>query len=531
MDKPKTARRGISVTGPMQGRFALSIRQRVSLSIVGLLSVSYGVILFGTDIVILRDRLQRHERLVMATAEAIQAEVNLASDRKTAAKTAAKTVLGDIEIKTVLDEFSATRILVWLSRSGKPPLFPTSTSSKGFFVDPGLLKAAGVNASGMQKPHSFTFGDNTYFTCSLPLRDGQGVLRFLEDVGVNPAKRRENVILLVGLWIVLMSISILALEILLRLSLRPVGRLETALDAVILNPSGSVEGEHVSINEQPLELQRIAVAFNRLSERLQNAWTRQTLFIRALSHELLTPIALINGSSGRLLRDSGQLDDSQLEWLQSIKEESSRADQLVRDMLDLARGDSGSLNLSSEPFDPVEVVDHVIQDVQSLPWGDRIGLIQSPEYQSQQQLSTQNPLVMGDSGRFRQCLLNVLENAVKYSPQDSPISMRMDFKDGFFALQVLDQGPGIPMAERDKVFEPFYRSGSLPSGASGSGVGLAVVRLLMQQMKGSVFIVEVPEPGTCVECRLKIITTPIKGASQIASAPNPFAQIASDPSP
>jgi signal transduction histidine kinase len=138
---------------------------------------------------------------------------------------------------------------------------------------------------------------------------------------------------------------------------------------------------------------------------------------------------------------------------------------------------------------------------------------------------------MGDSGRFRQCLLNVLENAVKYSPQDSPISMRMDFKDGFFSLQVLDQGPGIPMAERDKVFEPFYRSGSLQSGASGSGVGLAVVRLLMQQMKGSVFIVEVPEPGTCVEFRLKIISPTIKAASQIASARNPFAQIASDPSP
>ena len=71
MDKPKAAKRGISVRGPMQGRFALSIRQRVSLSIVGLLSVSYGVILFSTDFIILRDRLQRHERLVMATAEAI----------------------------------------------------------------------------------------------------------------------------------------------------------------------------------------------------------------------------------------------------------------------------------------------------------------------------------------------------------------------------------------------------------------------------------------------------------------------------
>jgi hypothetical protein len=103
MDKPKAAKRGISVRGPMQGRFALSIRQRVSLSIVGLLSVSYGVILFSTDFIILRDRLQRHERLVMATAEAIQAEVNLASDRKTSAKTAAKTVLGDIEIKNVND--------------------------------------------------------------------------------------------------------------------------------------------------------------------------------------------------------------------------------------------------------------------------------------------------------------------------------------------------------------------------------------------------------------------------------------------
>jgi signal transduction histidine kinase len=506
MDKPKTPKIGNYVSGPMQGSFALSIRQRVSLSIVGLLSVSYGVILFSTDFVILRDRLQRHERLVMATAEAIQEETNIALG----GKTAAKAVLEDSKIKKILDEFSATRVLVWLSRSGKSPLFPTSTSSKDFFVDPGLLKAAGVNAPGMQKPHSFTFGNNTYFTCSLPLRDGQGVLRFLEDVGINPAKRRENVILLVGIWIVLMSISILALESLLRLYFRPIALLETALDAVALDPSGVVEGEHVSINEQPLELQRIAAAFNRLSERLQYAWTRQTLFIRALSHELLTPIALINGSSGRLLRDSGQLDDSQLKWLQSIKEESSRADKLVRDMLDLSRGDSGTLNLSSEPFDPVETVENVIQDVQSLPWGHRTGLIQSSEYQSQQQLSTQNPLVVGDSVRFRQCILNVIENAAKFSPADSPIFLRMAFRDGFFSLQVLDHGPGIPIDERNRVFEPFYRFVSLQSDVSGSGVGLAVVRLLMQHMGGSVCIVEPPQSGTCIELRLKLIAVATK---------------------
>lgn len=521
MDPANAAKKGNLLTSPMQGRFALSIRQRVSLSIVGLLSVSYGVILFSTDVVIFRDRLQRHERLVMATAEAIQQEVDLAQG----GNVGAKVVLRDSEIKKVLDEFSATRVLVWMSRPGHPPLFPTSTSSKGFFVDPRLLQTAGVNAYGMQKPRSFIFGDNTYFTCSLPLRAGQGVLRFLEDVGVNPAKRRENVIFLVGLWVALMFVSVLVLEMLLRLSLRPLGRLEKALDAVSLNPSGAVEGEQVPLNQQPLELQHIAAAFNRLSERLQFAWARQTLFIKALSHELLTPIALITGSTGRLLRQADELNGSQLEWLNSIKEESSRADKLVRDMLDLARGDSGSLSLSSEPFDPVDVVQKVIQDIQALPWGGRVRLNQfalnQPSENHLTKLLSQQWLVTGDSGRFRQCLLNVLENAVKYSPLDTCISIAIGFHEGYFSVRVQDQGPGIPMVEREKVFEPFYRSSSLKNGASGSGVGLAVVRLLMQQMNGSVRIIEVPEPGTCVEFQLKITDAFSSLSSPVASGKDP----------
>ena len=479
----------------MPGPFALSIRQRVSLSIVGLLSISYAGLLFSTDFVIRRDRLQRHERLALAMAEVIQQTL----DRPFVGSRAEKSAAGDSAIQNIVNQFSTPAFLVWLSRSGKPPLFPASVSGKDFSANQPLMKAASTNLAPTKDPVYLRLGNEAYVVSSLPIDGSLGAINFIEDVGIDPSRSRGNLMFLIGVWFALVFVSVLVLDLLLRLSLRPVGRLERALDRLSLNPSGSVEGQQVPLSEQPFELQGIAAAFNRLSERLQHAWARETLFIRALSHELLTPIALISGTAQRLLHHPGQFDASQLEGLHAIHAESSRADRLARDMLDLARGDSGSLALTSEPFDPLEVVQDVIRDIQVLPWGPRVVMKQVPDL---------HRYVDGDSDRFRQCLLNILENAVKYSPDGSPITIRMGENQTSVSLQVHDLGPGVPREERDKIFQPFYRSSALAPGTSGSGVGLAVVRLLMEQMNGSVHILDVPDSPGCVELLLPIAAVP-----------------------
>ena len=111
----------------------------------------------------------------------------------------------------------------------------------------------------------------------MPLPGNQGVLRFLEDVGVNPASRRENIYWLLGAWLLLSGGSFLFIRFLLTYSLSPLSRLEGAMDEIALRPSGVVADHQLSVDDQPEELQSIVFTFNQLSDRLQAAWTQQQL--------------------------------------------------------------------------------------------------------------------------------------------------------------------------------------------------------------------------------------------------------------
>ena len=210
-----------------------SIRSRVGWSLFGFITLGYALILVGTEIVIRRDRFQRHERLVMATANSISKTLDQRKNDQP---------INDDLYLDVLNDFSAKRVFVWLSRPNEDPIYPQTFATRQFLDNDALLVAAGVNASGMQKPRSFDFGDATFYTCSMPLPGKQGVLRFLEDVGVTPASRRENVYWLIGAWLLLSVGSFLFIRFLLTYLLSPLSKLENAMDEIALSPFGGCSG-------------------------------------------------------------------------------------------------------------------------------------------------------------------------------------------------------------------------------------------------------------------------------------------------
>lgn len=476
----------------LMARAMLSIRQRLGLSLVALISVSYGLLMATNELVIRRDRLQRHERLVMATAMAIEQHLKASGDNLLSVRTPE----GERRVREELNDFSATRVLVWLSRPAAEPIFPASPAVQGFLQNRSLLDAAGVNAAGMQKPRSFSFQGQTYFTCSMPLPGGHGVLRFLEDVGVSPASRRENWLLLAGVWLLLVLFSTLLIRPLTSIALFPLRRLELVMDQLSLQPSGLVGGERISVENNPFELRGIAGSYNLLADRLQKAWTQQQLFMRAVSHELLTPITLIGSSARRLARHYPDMPAVDQQLLTSVQDESGRVDRLVRNLMDLARNDTNNLSLQAKLFDPLEIVRETVRDVASLPWGGRVHLQPLAESEA---VAVQ---VKGDPDRLRQCLLNVLENAAKYSPSDQPIAMSYALTPGSVRIRVQDRGPGISPSEHESIFQPFYRSDQARGHQSGSGVGLAIVRLLIERMEGTVKVVEGDQPGTTMQFEL-----------------------------
>ena len=159
----------------------------------------------------------------------------------------------------------------------------------------------------------------------------------------------------------------------------------------------------------------------------------------------------------------------------------------IRDRLDLSRGDSGRLSLHSEPVELIELLNEVMSLGASMELSHPLSL----------QLPSQVTEVMAlaDRDRLKQVLLNLIENARKYSPAGSGIELSLKLSASACHLRVRDHGIGVPEAERELIFERFKRGSNAPPGG-GSGLGLSVVKLLMQGMGGSIAIEPVTGSGT-----------------------------------
>ncbi|MEX0588112.1 MAG: HAMP domain-containing sensor histidine kinase, partial [Cyanobium sp.] len=242
--------------------------------------------------------------------------------------------------------------------------------------------------------------------------------------------------------------------------------------------------DQIPVAEQPEELRPIAGAFNDLQSRLAVSWERQRSFVDGVAHELRTPITLISGHAQRLLRQpgAGAAEPS----LRLIQQEAQRMGSLVSDLLDLARQDSGRLVLRRRP---IVADDALLQAYERLAPSSNWRLhIESPPEGL--------PVGMGDPERLQQCLAALIENALHYSPAPLPVTLAADVVAGALVLHVRDQGPGVDSAERELIFERFARgSAAINANSRGSGIGLAVVRLLMEAMGGSVLVGEAPAEG------------------------------------
>ncbi|CAK6696125.1 Adaptive-response sensory-kinase SasA [Cyanobium usitatum str. Tous] len=250
----------------------------------------------------------------------------------------------------------------------------------------------------------------------------------------------------------------------------------------------------IPVAEQPEELQPIAEAFNDLQERLRASWERQRSFVDGVAHELRTPITLISGHAQRLLRQPGL--EATAPSLRLIQQEALRMGSLVSDLLDLARQDSGRLQLRRLPILADEALVQAYERLApSSGW--RLHL-DTP--------AAELPVAIGDPDRLQQCLAALIENALRYSLAPLPVTLAADCLPEGLVLHVRDQGPGVASHERETIFERFSRgSAAINANSRGSGIGLSVVRLLMEAMGGSVQVAEAPGGGADFQLHLPMI--------------------------
>jgi two-component system sensor histidine kinase KdpD len=200
------------------------------------------------------------------------------------------------------------------------------------------------------------------------------------------------------------------------------------------------------------------------AEALRHADQLKTALLRAVSHDLRTPLMAISTSASALARRDLALDDAdRAELLATILGASDRLDHLVGNLLDLSRLQAGAAQPEKELLDLEELVAGAVEELGDE--GRRVVVSFTDEV----------PLVQADGHQLRSILVNLLENALKYSPAGEDVRVHVSATSGEAVVRVIDHGPGVPPEERERIFEPFQR-GVRAAGAPGAGLGLAIAR-------------------------------------------------------
>lgn len=223
----------------------------------------------------------------------------------------------------------------------------------------------------------------------------------------------------------------------------------------------------------------------------------RTDFVANASHELRTPITALKGFSETLL--DGALEDREVlvEFLEIMLKESSRLDLMVQDILQLSKLEQKQVRMNVEPIEAKSVVKEVFQ------------ILQQKAELKEMELSIidhEKVSLEVDHDQLKQIILNLVGNAVSYTPEKGKVEVEMTYLDQEAVIKIRDNGIGIPQQEQSRIFERFYRVDKARSrNAGGTGLGLSIVKYLVENLNGHIELVSEVEKGTTFEVYLPII--------------------------
>lgn len=232
------------------------------------------------------------------------------------------------------------------------------------------------------------------------------------------------------------------------------------------------------------EVSRLIQAFNQTLERLEKLFATQRRFLADVSHELRTPLTVIKGEVG-LMRLTNELDE---ESLRSIEKEVDRLSRLVGDLLLLAQAESGQLPLELKSVELDTILLEVIQQMQVLASG-KVNLRLE---------EIDQVMVNGDRDRLKQVILNLVSNAVNYTPAGGEVRLWLSKIDQRAYLKVEDTGPGIPPEDLPYIFDRFYRGDPSRKRTenSGFGLGLSIAKWIVDRHGGQIEVESQVGKGT-----------------------------------
>ena len=255
--------------------------------------------------------------------------------------------------------------------------------------------------------------------------------------------------------------------------------------------------ERVAVPNPRDELGRLAAVLNDLLERLDRSFDEQRRLMADASHELRTPVAIISGEAelalSRDTRSPAELRDA----LQRVRAESDRLKRIVDDLFLLARAESGDPIMVPREVYLGEVAADSVRAVRSLAEQKRVAL---------SFMGSEDLPFRGDEALLRRLFVNLLDNAIKYTPSGGDVTLSAERQNGDYLVTVADTGPGIPPDAQPHIFDRFYRSerDRRTSATSGAGLGLAIAAWVAQTHGGSVSLESSTSRGTKFAVRLPV---------------------------
>ena len=399
-----------------------------------------------------------------------------------------------------LDVTEGTYIQV-LGRDGRIKL---SSLSIGFLGRP--LDSAAIQTN--QPVYSaLSVADVHMRVLSIPLRAGTksvGVLQIGSNLSMLDATRHDLLTILFAAAFLSVLLAGAGSYVVLGRALAPLETITETVDQI--NRADDLSRRIPYRGQAEDEIGSLVEAINQTFERLESLFTSQERFLADVSHELRTPLTVIKGNVD-LMRRMKTVDD---ESLNSIDQEAGRLTRLVGGLLLLVQAESKKLALNLQPLELDALLSEVVQEMSVLARG-KVDFTMNEIDQAQ---------VNGDRDRLKQVLLNLVGNAIQYTPQGGAVMLSLAKAGDQARIIIRDTGPGIPAADLPHIFERFYRAekSRTRSGVSGFGLGLSISKWIIERHAGHIQVESKEGKGTTFAIWLPllraneagIVTTPLR---------------------
>lgn len=373
-------------------------------------------------------------------------------------------------VQKAIDNLTTSQAFLWVNSADGTNRVKSANLDSTDATAIALLSLRQISAS----PQVYAINNRYFVMCARTLRiDGNlwGQLFVAQDISDEQTMFLAVVQSLGVISLLVLTAITGAIALYIQRSLQPLMQINQLAAMISAADLGQAQ---LQCDRAPTEVRELARTCNMMLERLAAAWEQQEQFVSNVSHELRTPLTIVSGYLQSVLRRETNLTTTQRDALETATSEADRTVRLLQDLLDLARADSGHLHFLVETIPLCALVAEVA------------GMAQQYSNRDIKIEAAGEIIVLADRHRLKQVLLNLIDNAVKYSDSSHPIAVKLDQLEQA-RIQVCDRGVGIPLQQQARIFERFYRVDESRS-TSGYGLGLSIVKTLVDGMGGCVTV-------------------------------------------